>query len=167
MDYTHSAELLRRLASYKAVVRIVVAVHVFLYRISRGRIGGRLGGLPVLLLTTRGRKSGRRRTVALCYLFLSRDSSEASVYAVVGSYGGNPEHPQWYKNLLCSPVAEVEVGRERYYVTSQLAEPELASELWLGFCASYPGYKVYRAATSRKIPIVLLRRQPCLKVSKT
>lgn len=167
MDSTHSAELLRRLASHKAIVRIVVGVHVFLYRISRGRIGGRLAGLPVLLLTTRGRKSGRRRTVALCYLVVSLDGGEASAYAVVGSYGGNPEHPQWYKNLRYSPVAEVEVGRERYYVTSQLAKPELSSELWRDFCHSYPGYKVYRAATSREIPIVLLCRQSCLKVSKT
>lgn len=155
MDSRHIAELGRRLISKKRLIRAVSALHVFLFRLTGGRLGGRLANLPVLLLTTRGRKSGKRRTVPLCYLPLPASQGPPR-YAVVGSYGGSPIAPAWYKNLQTTNVAEIEVGRDRRTVGAYDAEPELAEELWQQFCQRYSGYEVYQAATRRKIPIVVL-----------
>jgi deazaflavin-dependent oxidoreductase (nitroreductase family) len=156
MDVRHSAELARRLVSKKTLVRALSALHVFLFRLSRGRIGGRLANLPVLLLTTRGRKTGKRRTVPLCYLPVPSQAGCDPMYAIVGSYGGSPVPPAWYKNLQASSVAEVEVKEQRLSVLARDADSQLAAQLWADFVECYPGYEVYQAATSRKIPIVLL-----------
>ena len=138
------------------LVRAISALHVFLFRLARGRIGGRLANLPVLLLTTRGRKTGKRRTVPLCYLPVPSSEGRDPLYAIVGSYGGSPVAPAWYKNLQATSVAEVEVKGQRLSVLSRDAEAEQTAQLWQDFCECYPGYEVYQAATSRKIPIVLL-----------
>jgi deazaflavin-dependent oxidoreductase (nitroreductase family) len=156
MDVRHSAELARRLTSRKFLIRAFSALHVFLFRISKGRIGGQLANLPVLLLTTRGRKSGLRRTVPLCYLPVPSSDGRDPRFAIVGSYGGSPVAPAWYKNLQATSVAEIEVKGQRFSVLSRDAEPEQAAQLWQDFVECYPGYEVYQAATTRKIPIVLL-----------
>lgn len=157
MDLRHIAELSRRLVSKKPVLRFVIAVHVWLYRVSKGRIGGQMSNLPVLLLTTRGRKSGLRRTVPLCYLPLPAGPESETSYAIVGSYGGSPVAPAWYRNLQATPVAEVEIAERRISVFAREADAELSAQLWQDFCQRYPGYEVYQAATSRKIPIVVLQ----------
>jgi deazaflavin-dependent oxidoreductase (nitroreductase family) len=156
MDLRHSAELTRRLISKKTLIRAISALHVFLFRVSRGRVGGRLANLPVLLLTTRGRKSGQRRTVPLCYLPVPSADGRDPLFAIVGSFGGSPVAPAWYKNLQATSVAEIEVKGQRLSVLARDAEAEQAGELWSDFCECYPGYEVYQAATTRKIPIVLL-----------
>lgn len=156
MDTRHIAELTRRLVLKKSVLRALTAVHVFLFRLSGGRIGGRLSNLPVLLLTTRGRKTGIRRTVPLCYLPVPSPDGLEPKYALVASYGGSPVAPAWYKNLQYTTVAEVEIKSRRLSVLAEEIEGEQAEALWQDFCECYPGYEVYQAATSRKIPIVLL-----------
>lgn len=156
MDSRHSAELSRRLISKKALLRAVSALHVFLFRLTGGRVGGRLSNLPVLLLTTRGRKSGQRRTVPLCYLPVPSEDGRDPRFAIVGSYGGSPVAPAWYKNLQATSVAEIEVKGQRLSVLARDAETSLAETLWEDFCECYAGYEVYQAATSRKIPIVVL-----------
>lgn len=156
MDLRHSAELTRRLISKKTLIRAISALHVFLFRLTRGRVGGRLSNLPVLLLTTRGRKSGKRRTVPLCYLPVPTSEGRDPMYAIVGSFGGSPVAPAWYKNLQSTSVAEVEVKGQRLSVLARDADAEQAALLWQDFCECYPGYEVYQAATTRKIPIVLL-----------
>lgn len=156
MDVRHSADLARRLISKKTLIRALSAFHVFLFRLTRGRIGGRLANLPVLLLTTRGRKSGQRRTVPLCYLPVPSAGGRDPIYAIVGSYGGSPVAPAWYKNLQATSVAEVEVKDQRLSVLAHDADEELRAQLWADFVECYPGYEVYQAATTRKIPIVLL-----------
>ena len=75
---------------------------------------------------------------------------------MVGSYGGSHVAPAWYKNLQSTSVAEVEVKGQRLSVLSREADSDLSAALWQDFCECYPGYEVYQAATSRKIPIVLL-----------
>ncbi len=117
---------------------------------------GQLANLPVLLLTTRGRESGLRRTVPLCYLPVPSSDGRDPRFAIVGSYGGSPVAPAWYKNLQATSVAEIEVKGQRFSVLSRDAEPEQAAQLWQDFVECYPGYEVYQAATTRKIPIVLL-----------
>ena len=156
MDLRHISELSRRLIARKPILRAMIAFHVFLFRATRGLIGGSMANLPVLLLTTRGRKSGKRRTVPLCYLPVPGTNGRDPGYAIVGSYGGSPVAPAWYKNLQANSVAEVEVKGQRLSVLSRDADSPLAEELWQDFCECYPGYEVYQAATERKIPIVIL-----------
>src|SRR5437764_14438205 len=87
-----------------------------LYRMSGGRIGGRMKGAPILLLTTTGRRSGKRRTLPLLYI------EDGDRLAVIASKGGAPEHPAWYRNLTADPQVEVEVGRRRRRMRARTAE---------------------------------------------
>jgi deazaflavin-dependent oxidoreductase (nitroreductase family) len=132
------------------LLRFFTRVHVALYRRSRGRIGGRVRGLPVLLLTTIGRKSGARRTVALCFV---RDGAD---WIVIGSVGGAPRHPLWFLNLQQSPEAEIEVGAERHRVRAVPAEGEEHERLWKAVLADAPFYGEYQERTTRTIPVVRL-----------
>ena len=125
--------------------------HVVLYRVSRGRLGGRIpSGAPVLLLTTTGRKSGKQRTTPLLYL------EDTSRYVVVASVGGAPKHPAWYLNLLANPAATIAVGRRKLAVTASTASPEERTRLWPLAVQLYPGYDDYQARTTREIPVVIL-----------
>ena len=123
-----------------------------MYRLTNGRLGGRLLGMPVLLLTTTGRRSGERRTVPLTYF------EDGDALLVVGSKGGSPRHPDWYLNLVADPDAEIQVGGERRRVRGRTATTEEAERLWPMVLERAPVYGKYRAKTSREIPLVLLER---------
>ena|SRR5260370_23725421 len=130
---------------------VVSRIHVALFRLSRGRIGARIGkGLPVLLLTTTGRKSGKRRTTPLLYV------EDGERYVVVASVGGAPKHPAWYLNLQADPTATVEVSRRRLTTQAETAGPEERARLWRALTAMYPTYDAYQAKTTREIPVVVL-----------
>jgi F420H(2)-dependent quinone reductase len=130
--------------------RLLGGVHRRIYRLTGGKIGGRLGKLPVLLLTTTGRKSGRRRTQPLVY------TQAGDGYAVIGSKGGAAHHPLWYLNLREDPSATVTVGRETRKVRARDAEGEERERLWRTLADLYPGYEKYAQKTSRRIPVVVL-----------
>lgn len=130
--------------------RILGGVHKRVYRVTGGKIGGRIGKLPVLLLTTIGRKSGQPRTQPLAY------TRAGDGYAVIASKGGAPQHPLWYLNLRANPVAEVTVGRETWKVRARDAEGEERERLWHALADLYPGYDRYAQKTSRRIPVVVL-----------
>lgn len=132
------------------VFLIARTVHGGLYRLSGGRIGAHVAGLPVLLLTTTGRKTGRPRTVPLSYL------AWGEALVVIGSKGGAPRHPNWYLNLEAEPAVEVQIGREHRRLRARRATDEEAGRLWPEVLATAPGYGKYRAKTSREIPLVLL-----------
>lgn len=121
-----------------------------LYRASGGRIGGRLKAAPVLLLTTTGRRSGKRRTTPLLYV------EDAGRYVIVASVGGAPKHPAWFLNLRDEPGASIRVGRRTLAVTAATATAEERSRLWTLAAAMYSGYDAYQARTSREIPVVIL-----------
>jgi len=108
------------------------------------------GVLPVLLLTTQGRKSGKPRTMPLIY---ARDGAN---HVVVASKGGAPAHPAWYLNLVDEPDCEIQVAHEHHSVRARNAEPGEYERLWRIMRDIYPPYDDYQAATSRKIPIVVL-----------
>jgi F420H(2)-dependent quinone reductase len=127
-------------------------LHRVLYRASGGRVGGRIWGLSILLLTTTGRKSGRPRTTPLCFL------PDGDALVVVGSNGGMDWFPAWWLNLLDQPRATVEVGRERRAVLARRATPDEHARLWAEITAIAPGYLKYRQRTRREIPLVLLER---------
>ena len=114
-------------------MKSVSATHNAVYRASRGRIGGRLVGMPVLLLTTRGRRSGKSRVIPLLYL---RDG-EAVV--VVASNGGSDYVPAWWLNLQSNRDAEIEIGRHRSRVTAREASAEERDRLWPEFTSRFSG----------------------------
>ena len=130
--------------------RILGSVHRGVYRLSGGRIGGRIGPARVLLLTTTGRKSGRPRTQPLLY------TPAGEGYAVIASKGGAPQHPLWYSNLRANPSVEVTVGRETRRLRARDAEGEERERLWRAMTTVYPGYDRYAEKTSRRIPVVVL-----------
>ncbi len=138
----------------KAAFRLVTGVHAALYRLTGGRFGGRIRRSPVLLLTTTGRKSNQERTVALLYL------ADGDDLAIVASYGGGARHPAWWLNLQANPEATVRIGRRALRVRARQAGPEERARLWPKLVEMYAGYDGYQRATSREIPVIVLRPIP-------
>lgn len=126
-------------------------LHVWLYRASGGRMGGRMFNAPIVLLSTTGHKSGQQRTTPLLYL----DVGDAS-YAIVGSFAGSDTAPAWAVNLLKTPRAQIQIGAKTFYVTSSVAPAQRKAELWPKLVAMYSDYQVYQDRTSRDIPVFLL-----------
>jgi deazaflavin-dependent oxidoreductase (nitroreductase family) len=125
-------------------------LHGFLYRVSGGRVGARVVGLPVLMLTTKGRKTGEPRTCVLTYLPKGRAA------VVFASNAGEPRHPAWWLNLLADPHATVQVGGERFSALAREADGEERERLWDEIVRAYAGYAEYAERTSRRIPVVVL-----------
>ncbi|WP_328424065.1 nitroreductase family deazaflavin-dependent oxidoreductase [Micromonospora sp. NBC_00389] len=109
-------------------------------------------GVYTLLLTTRGRHSGKLRRTALIY---GRDGDG---YLVVGSQGGAPKHPAWFLNLLAEPQVEVQVGGETFTARARTATAEEKPRMWSTMAAIWPAYDDYQAKTDREIPVVVLER---------
>lgn len=126
--------------------------HVERYLASNGADGHLWNGVPTLLLTTRGRRSGKARRTPLIY---GRDGED---YVIVASAGGSPTAPAWYHNLSADPRVRVQVMAERFDATARTATPEEKARLWPVMTAIWPAYDEYQAKTSRNIPIVILRR---------
>ena len=130
--------------------RLAVSIHTAIYRLSGGRVGASIGGMRMLILTTRGRRSGKARSVPLGYI-LDRDN-----YVVIASYGGSARHPSWYLNLISEPRGFVQVKGRRIAVTAQVAEPYAREHLWDRLVEKAPLYQKYQDRTKRQIPMVLL-----------
>jgi deazaflavin-dependent oxidoreductase (nitroreductase family) len=128
-------------------------LHRTIYRMTNGRVGARLVGRPMLLLTTTGRKSGEPRTTPLSYL---RDGDDC---IIVASNNGADRHPAWWLNLEASPKAQIKVGREGWDVEAQLASGDAHERLWPMLLDYNPQYASYKAKTDRNIPVVILRRR--------
>jgi deazaflavin-dependent oxidoreductase (nitroreductase family) len=125
--------------------------HVRRYRETDGAEGHEWqGGSHVLILTTRGRRSGEQRDAPLIYGRHGRD------YLVVASKGGSDTPPAWYLNLLDDPHVEVQVLDRRFAATARTATPEEKPELWATMTAEWPAYDDYQASTDREIPVVVL-----------
>ena len=133
-----------------ATQRAATKLHSFVYRATEGRVGGRIAGGPVLLLTTTGRKSGRERTVPLLYL---KDGEDM---VVVASNGGTATSPAWWLNLKANPEAMVEVGSSKVRVRAEEAGSEEKERLWPKLVEMYGGYEDYQRRTNREIPVVFL-----------
>jgi F420H(2)-dependent quinone reductase len=144
------AESAGRRLLVRSATKYLGALHRLLYRVSGGRLGGRLWDLPVVLLTTTGRKSGKKRTVPLCSL---RDGDDV---VVIASYGGLDQPPAWWLNLEARPEATLLHGRTRRTVTARNAAPEERTRLWAEVTARAPGYLEYERRTDREIPVVIL-----------
>jgi deazaflavin-dependent oxidoreductase (nitroreductase family) len=127
-------------------------MQVSLYRLSGGGIAGTFRGVPVLLLTTTGRKTGKKRTKPLLYLL---DNDQV---VLVASHGGAPTDPIWWRNLQRNPHAEVQIKRTILQVEAREATSEERERLWPKLVALYPDYENYQKRTTRTIPIVILQR---------
>ena len=106
--------------------------------------------MPVLLLTTVGRRTGQRRTVPLTYI------EDGDAIVLVASYGGRPHNPSWFENLVVQPTVEVTIGGETRAMTARRASPDERARLWPKVVETYDGYAKYQAKTSREIPLAVL-----------
>jgi F420H(2)-dependent quinone reductase len=131
-------------------LRWVGKLNVPLYRVSRGRLGGKVGKGPVLLLTTTGRKSGQPRTAPVLYL------ADGDRFVVINTNAGNAKTPAWSLNLRANPGAEVEVGGRRSKVRARIAEDEERDELWRRHMQQYSGWDYYESKLNRQPSIFVL-----------
>jgi deazaflavin-dependent oxidoreductase (nitroreductase family) len=127
-----------------------VARHVRRYVETEGKSGHRWQGVTTLLLTTRGRRTGKLRRTALIY---GRDEDR---FLVVGSRGGAQHHPSWYLNLVEHPDVEVQVGPKTFAAHARTATPKEKPRLWRVMASIWPEYDRYQARTDRDIPVVIL-----------
>lgn len=134
------------------VARAAARFHARRLASGKGRLLSRYFGAPVFGLTVVGRRSGEPRTVAL---ILTRRGDDI---IVGGSNGGNPEPPNWYRNLAAAEEAEVQVGADRWAVRARHAEGAEREECWRLLVATYPDFATYQSLTERTIPVVVLER---------
>ena len=132
----------------RTLLWMMTKTHLASYRLLRGRLPG---GRSSLLLTTIGRKSGKRRTVPLTFV------KDGENYAVVGSNGGAAWPPRWWLNLQANPAATVQVGKERHAVITEKASAADRDRLWPELLKVYAGYDDFVRTTPREIPVVLLK----------
>ena len=133
------------------VARLATSVHEAIFTTSGGRLLGRFSGMPVVKLTTTGRKSGKPRTT-----MLTSPVQDGDRVVLVASYGGDDRHPAWFLNLRENPEVEVTMlGRTRR-MRARVATGQEKGELWPRVTKAYRGYEAYQRRTKRDIPLVIL-----------
>ena len=125
-------------------------LHRSLFDLTKGRIGGTLGSMPAVKLTTTGRKSGQPRTV-----MLTSPATRGDDIVLVASYGGDEQHPAWYLNLTANPEVTIELADRTVQATARTATADEKAELWPQITKAYKGYAGYQDKTDRDIPVVL------------
>ncbi|MDQ6617669.1 MAG: nitroreductase family deazaflavin-dependent oxidoreductase [Actinomycetota bacterium] len=118
------------------------------FRAQGGKVGGQFEGAPMLLLTTTGAKSGKRRTVPLMYL------PHGDRVVVFASKAGAATNPDWYHNLVAHPMATVEIGTRVFDTTATVETDEVRDQLFAQQAELYPGFAEYQRMTKRKIPAI-------------
>jgi deazaflavin-dependent oxidoreductase (nitroreductase family) len=114
-------------------------------------------GTTILLLFTKGRRSGEKRISPLIYRDWAKDA-----YLIVASKGGSPEPPDWYLNLKADPDVEVQIRGERFAVRARDAGPDEKADMWKHMVDVWPAYEDYQRKTDREIPVVVLERTELL-----
>lgn len=133
---------------------LFVPLHRLMLRLSGGRFLGRLEGHGVLLLVTKGRRSGRPRSSPLMYF----QFEESGDLIIVATNYGQDHHPDWYLNIAADPFVVVETRGERFAAEARITQGEERAELYDKTAAANPRFSRYRAATNRRIPVIALRR---------
>ena len=123
------------------------------FRANGGKVGGQFKGAPLLILHTRGAKSGKTHVNPVMY----QDLGNRRV-AVFASKGGAPTNPDWYHNLLTNPRATVELGTETFDVTATVARGGDRQRIWATWKQRYPSFAEYERKTKREIPVIILER---------
>ncbi|MFT3894464.1 MAG: nitroreductase family deazaflavin-dependent oxidoreductase [Anaerolineales bacterium] len=135
----------------RPLFRIFLSFSVWLYQRTNGKFGGKIQGLPVLLLTTTGRKTGKKRTTPLGYF--EYDGS----YVISASYAGLDINPAWFHNLKSNPKVTLQIQDKHLTALAEPAEPILRKQLWDKLVELSPNYGPYQQRTIREIPMILLR----------
>ncbi|ORB60632.1 nitroreductase family deazaflavin-dependent oxidoreductase [Mycolicibacterium tusciae] len=140
------------------VMKYAGKAHVWVYRKSGGKIGAnwRIGAglkkpVPTLLLEHTGRKSGKTFVSPLVFIQDGQD------VIVVASKGGSDTHPQWYRNLVATPDAYIEIGTDRRAVRAETASPEEKARLWPKLVEAYADFDTYQSWADRDIPVIVLK----------
>jgi deazaflavin-dependent oxidoreductase (nitroreductase family) len=133
------------------ITRVVNKIHRTLFTLSKGRIGGRLRGMPIVLLTTTGRKSGEPRQNMVGVPLIDGDR-----LVLVASFGGAPNHPQWFLNLKARPRVEVTREGRTSPMEARVAEGPEREELWQRVVASNSDIGKHQTQITREIPVVVL-----------
>lgn len=132
------------------LVNLIPSANVIVYRLSNGRFGGKMQDLPVLILHTVGRKSGKARRSPLLYI------QDGDDYAIVASRGGSDAPPAWWLNLQAMPKATIEIKGSKRQVTARQATAEEKAAYWPRLISGYSFYDDYQARTTRDIPVIVL-----------
>lgn len=132
------------------ILKLLLPLLIFLYRVTGGRIAGSMNGTAVLLLTTTGRRSGKQRTVPLSYI------KDASSYVIAATNGGRDSQPGWFLNVRVHSQVTLQVKNQIVKAEAEVAQPEQRRELWARFVQGAPHvYEGLQARTSRAFPLVI------------
>ena len=123
------------------------------FRANHGKVGGQMDGMPVLLLTMTGAKTGRSLTRPLVY---TRDGDRI---VIIASWAGSPHNPPWYHNLIANPVATVELGADKFTVRASVTSGQERQRLFDRQADQLPIFKDYQKKTTRQIPVLVLKRE--------
>lgn len=122
------------------------------FRANAGRVTGMFGGAPLVLITTKGAKSGKLRTTPIVY------TTDGDDIVIIASKGGAPTSPDWFHNLVANPDVTVELPTEKFEARARVAEEPERERLYRAQAALMPNFAEYEKATTRKIPVVVLER---------
>ena len=125
-------------------------LHRNLFELTKGKIGGRAGGMPAVKLVTTGRKSGQRRETMLT----SPVQPDGDV-VLIASYGGDDKHPAWYLNLQADPKVTLTMNGKTFDAVARTATADEKAKLWPEITSTYKGYAGYQKRTDRDIPVVI------------
>jgi F420H(2)-dependent quinone reductase len=132
------------------LLKLLLPLLIFLYRVTSGRIAGSMNGTAVLLLTTTGRRSGEQRTVPLSYI------KDASSYVIAATNGGRDSQPGWFLNVRVHSQVTLQVKNQIVKANAEIAGPEQRCELWMRFVQEAPQvYEGLQARTNRAFPLVI------------
>jgi deazaflavin-dependent oxidoreductase (nitroreductase family) len=122
------------------------------FRSNNGQVGGQFKGMPIMLLTTTGAKTGKSFTKPLAY------TTDGNRIVLIASFAGSPHHPAWFVNLEKNPDVTVEIGNDRYQARAIVATGAERQRLFDAQAAKMPIFNDYQKKTSREIPVVVLER---------
>jgi deazaflavin-dependent oxidoreductase (nitroreductase family) len=131
--------------------KVATGIHRTVYDLSNGKLAGKTMGMPVLKLTTVGRKSGDRRTTMLTAPLVEGDD-----LILIASFGGDDRNPAWYLNLVAEPDVEVEIEGSKRLMRARVADGDERTRLWDAVTAAHDNYAGYQRKTDRQIPVVVL-----------
>jgi deazaflavin-dependent oxidoreductase (nitroreductase family) len=134
-----------------SIIKLVTGFHKIVFRLSGGKIASRGSGMPVLMLTTTGRKSGQPRET-----MLTSPLQEDGRIMLVASKGGDDRNPAWLLNLRDDPKVQVTMNGATVPMTARIADPVEKAKLWPRIVADHDNYAGYQAKTERDIPVVVL-----------
>ncbi len=143
---TASSEQMGKLLPY---LKVFSALNEKVYRLTNGRVLGKLGGYDVCLVTMTGAKSGKQRVIPLMYV----PYNEGVI--IVASQGGAPKNPVWFNNLVANPDIEVQYKASKMQLRARRADVEEKEAVWPICCKYYPDYDIYQKRTGRDIPVFI------------